>query len=71
MKDHDGRPVDGLLSTDFIVKENGVVQKLSFFTADPFALSVAIVLDTGMSDSELQKVNRTFSGAGGGIRPLR
>ncbi len=60
VKDHDGRRVDGLLSTDFTVKENGTVQKLSFFTADPFALSVAIVLDMGMSDAEVQKVNQTF-----------
>src|ERR1039458_1136815 len=54
VKNKDGRPVDGMLSTDFTVKENGVEQKLSFFTADPMALSVAIVIDTGMSDSEVQ-----------------
>ena len=60
VKDRDGRMVDGLLSTDFTVKENGTLQKLSFFTADPFALSVAIVLDLGMSDSAVQEVNQTF-----------
>jgi len=60
VKDHSGRRVDGLLSTDFTVKENGVEQKLSFFTADPFGLSVAVVLDLGMSDAEVQKVNQTF-----------
>jgi VWFA-related protein len=69
VKDQDGRPVDGLRSTDFTVKENQVVQKLSFFTADPFALSVAIVLDTGMSDAELQKVNQTFSALAGAFAP--
>jgi len=61
VKDRDGRRVDGLLSTDFTVKENGTEQKLTFFTADPFALSVAIVLDTGMPDAALQKINQTFS----------
>ncbi len=61
VKDRDGRRVDGLLSTDFTVKENGAEQKLTFFTADPFALSVAIVLDTGMPDAALQKINQTFS----------
>jgi VWFA-related protein len=61
--------VDGLLSTDFTVKENGAVQKLTFFTADPFALSVAIVLDTGMSDGDLQKVNQTFSALTGAFAP--
>jgi len=61
--------VDGLLSSDFTVKENGVEQKLSFFTADPFGLSVAIVLDLGMSDAEVQKVNQTFPALVGAFAP--
>lgn len=69
VKAKDGRPVDGLLSTDFKVKENGMEQKLTFFTADPFALSVAIVLDTGMSDAALQKVNQTFPALVGAFAP--
>lgn len=69
VKNKDGRMVDGLLSTDFTVKENGIPQKLSFFSADPFALSVAIVLDTGMSDSDLQKVNQSFSSLAGAFAP--
>jgi VWFA-related protein len=69
VKDRDGRRVDGLLSTDFTVKENGTEQKLSFFTADPFALSVAIVLDLGMPDSAVQKVNQTFSALVGAFAP--
>ena len=69
VKDRDGRRVDGLLSTDFTVKENGTEQKLTFFTADPFALSVAIVLDTGMPDAALQKVNQTFSALVGAFAP--
>jgi VWFA-related protein len=69
VKNRDGRMVDGLLSTDFSVKENGVPQKLSFFTADPMALSVAIVLDTGMPDADLQKVNQTFSALVGSFAP--
>ena len=69
VKNKDGRLVDGLLSTDFTVKDNGVVQKLSYFTADPMALSVAIVLDTGMSDAEVQKIHRTFSALEGAFAP--
>lgn len=69
VKDRDGRLVDGLRSTDFTVKENEVVQELSFFTADPFALSVAIVLDTGMSDVDLQKVNQTLSALAAAFAP--
>ncbi len=69
VKDRDGRMVDGLLSTDFSVYENGTKQKLSFFTADPFALSVAIVLDLGMPDAEVQKVNQTFPALVGAFAP--
>ena len=69
VKDRDGRRVDGLLPTDFTVKENGTVQKLSFFTQDPFALSVAIVLDLGMPDAAVQKVNQTFPALVGAFAP--
>ncbi len=69
VKNRDGRMVEGLVSTDFTVKENGTVQKLSFFTADPMALSVAIVVDTGMSDAEVQKVNQTFPALVGAFSP--
>jgi VWFA-related protein len=69
VKNRDGRPVDGLLSTDFTVLENGTKQKLSFFTADPFALSVAVVLDLGMPDSAVQKVNQTFPSLVGAFAP--
>src|SRR5258708_186988 len=69
VKDRDGRMVDGLLSTDFSVLENGTKQKLSFFSADPFALSVAIVLDFGMPDTAVQKVNQTFPALVGAFAP--
>jgi VWFA-related protein len=69
VKARDGRPVDGLLSSDFSVKENGTLQKLSYFTADPFALSVAIVLDMGMPDSAVQRVNQTFPALVGAFAP--
>ena len=53
--------VSGLLSTDFSVYEDGKKQKLNFFTSDPFALSIAVIIDLGMSDIAVQKVNETFS----------
>src|SRR5208283_2354429 len=65
----DGRMVDGLLPSDFSVMENGTRQKLSFFSSDPFALSVAIVLDLGMPDAALQKVNQTFPALSGAFAP--
>jgi len=54
---------------DFVVKENGIVQKLSYFTQDPFALSVAIVLDLGMSDSTCRRSNQTFPALVGAFAP--
>jgi len=61
VKNKQGQRVEGLLAKDFVVKENGVPQKLTYFTSDPFALSVAIVLNTSLPDVTLQQVNETFS----------
>jgi VWFA-related protein len=69
VKDSSGHAVDGLLPKDFIVLENGKKQNLTYFTSDPFELSVAIVLDTNMSDVALQKVNQTYSALAGAFSP--
>jgi VWFA-related protein len=69
VKDSDGRRVDGLLPKDFEVLENGKKQTLSFFTSDPFELSVAVVLDIGMPDVAVQKVNQTYSALAGAFSP--
>jgi VWFA-related protein len=58
-----------LLPKDFQVLENGKPQKLTYFTSDPYLLSVAIVLDTGMADVTLQKVNQTYSSLVGAFSP--
>ena len=69
VKDANGRRVDGLLPRDFTVLENGKKQTLSFFTVDPFELSVAILLDIGMADLAVQKVNQTYSALVGSLSP--
>jgi VWFA-related protein len=61
VKDNNGRMVNGLLSRDFVIFEDGKKQNLNFFTTDPFALSVAILFDVGMPDVAVQKVNQTFN----------
>jgi len=61
VKDSAGRLVGGLLPKDFSVLENGQRQTLKFFTSDPFALSAAVVIDTGMPDVGLKKVQETLS----------
>jgi VWFA-related protein len=60
VKDEGGHLVGGLVNTDFTVLEDGVKQKLTFFTSDPFPLSVAVIFDLGMPDVAVQKVNETF-----------
>ena len=69
VKDSDGRRIDGLLPKDFTVLENGKKQTLTYFTSDPFELSVAVVLDIGMADVALQKVNQTYSALVGAFSP--
>jgi VWFA-related protein len=61
VKDSDGKLVGGLLPKDFSILENGQLQTLKFFTSDPFALSAAVIFDTGMSDVGLKKVQETLS----------
>ncbi len=69
VKDKHGRPVEDLRAADFTVKENGVPQKLSFFSSDPFALSVAVILDIGMPDTAVQQVNKTLPALLGAFAP--
>src|ERR1019366_6301675 len=61
VKDREGRLVGGLLSKDFSVLESGQKQTLKFFTSDPFSLSAAVIIDTGMPDVGLKKVQETLS----------
>jgi VWFA-related protein len=69
VKDDAGHLVDGLLPKDFSVFEDGRKEQLKFFTSDPFPLSAAIVLDTGMPDVALQKINQTYSSLSGAFSP--
>jgi VWFA-related protein len=70
VKDKQGRRVDGLLPQDFTVMENGKPQQLSYFTSDPFQLSVAVLIDLGMADVAVQKVNETYSALVGAFSPF-
>jgi VWFA-related protein len=70
VKDDEGKLVDGLLQKDFTVLEDGVQQRIALFTSDPFPLSAAVVIDQGMSDITLKKVNQTFSALDGSFGPF-
>jgi VWFA-related protein len=60
VKDTDGRLVEGLLRNDFSIYEDGSPQPIKLFTSDPFPLSVALIIDQGMSDTALKKVNQSL-----------
>lgn len=60
VRDRDGRMVEGLTVRDFSVYEDGVRQPINFFTSDPFPLSVAVLVDLGMPDVTMRKVNETL-----------
>ena len=61
VKDGDGRMVNGLQPKDFLVYENGQKQQMKFFTSDPFALSAAVIIDLGMPDLAVKRVQQTLS----------
>jgi VWFA-related protein len=58
--DDSGRLVNGLLPKDFSIYEDGKKRAMNFFTSDPLAISAAVVLDLGMADIAVQKVNQTL-----------
>jgi VWFA-related protein len=60
VKDASGHLVEGLGRNDFAVFEDGVQQQIKLFTSDPFPLSAAVVLDVGLPDQVLRKVNDTL-----------
>jgi VWFA-related protein len=69
VKDSEGRRVDGLRPSDFTVLENGKKQTLTYFTSDPFQLSVAVLIDIGLPDVAVQKINETYSALIGAFSP--
>lgn len=70
VKEDGGKLVEGLLAQDFSIYEDGIPQKLTFFTSDPFPLSAALIVDQGLPDPVLKKVNQTFGALGGAFGPF-
>ncbi|HEU5335922.1 MAG TPA: VWA domain-containing protein, partial [Terriglobales bacterium] len=61
VKDDNGTMVEGLLPQDFAVYENGTKQRITFFTSDPFPLSAAVIIDTGVPSVAFSKVKQSLS----------
>jgi VWFA-related protein len=60
VKDSAGHLFPGLTKDNFSVYEDGVKQRISFFTSDPFPVSAAIIIDVGMPEIALRKIKETF-----------
>jgi VWFA-related protein len=60
VKDSAGHMVAGLGQQDFAVYEDGLPQRLRFFTSDPFPLTVAVVVETELPVSTMKKVNASL-----------
>jgi VWFA-related protein len=67
--DDQGHLVAGLLSSDFSVFENSQKQTMNFFTSDPFALAAAVLIDFGLPDIAIQKINQTYPALEGAFSP--
>lgn len=69
VKDHNGQLVSGLTYHDFQIYENGVQQRMTFFTEDAFPLSVAFIIDQSLPADTMKKVNQALSGLQGAFAP--
>jgi VWFA-related protein len=69
VKDNKGHLVAGLTFRDFKVYENDTREPLSFFTVDPFPLSVAFVIDQSLTSDVMAKVNNSLDAIQGALTP--
>jgi VWFA-related protein len=69
VRDNSGKLVQDLQQDDFAVYENGEKQQVRYFSSDPFPLSAAVLIDTGMPGITLDKVQKTLSAIQGAFGP--
>jgi VWFA-related protein len=60
VRDNSGKLVEGLAPADFTVLEDGVPQRLRFFSSDSFPLTAAVVIFTDLPTSSMKKVNQSL-----------
>lgn len=60
VRDSSGALVPSLGPADFTVYEDGVAQKLRFFSSDSFPLTAAVVIFTDLPTSSMKKVNQSL-----------
>ncbi len=69
VRDKKGQPVHTLDSRQFRVFEDGVRQRIVFFTSDPFPLSTAFVVDQSLPADTMSKVNESLAVAQSAFTP--
>jgi VWFA-related protein len=69
VKDSHGAILPGLTHNDFQVYEDGVQQRITFFTEDAFPLSVAFVIDQNLPSDTMKKVNEALAAFQGAFAP--
>ncbi len=70
VKSSNGALLPGLTYHDFQLYENGVQQQITFFSADPFPLSVAFVIDQNLPSDTMKDVNAALSAFQGAFAPF-
>ena len=69
VKDSKNTQVPGIDWSEVQVFENGVRQHLSFWTVDPYPLSVALVIDQGVTHDTMTKINNALAALQGAFSP--
>lgn len=67
VRDKHGNLVGGLPWWRFRVYEDGVRQRIWYFTTDAYPLSIALVVDATLPSDVMQKVNASFSAIAGSL----
>jgi VWFA-related protein len=69
VKDSKGQLVAGLTFRDFKIFENENREPITYFTVDPFPLSVAFVIDQSVTSDVMAKVNNSLGAIQGALTP--
>ena len=69
VRDKHGKEIPGLPWWRFKVFEDGVQQRISFFTTDAYPLSVAFVIDATLPEDIMNKVTQSLSVVSNGLTP--
>jgi VWFA-related protein len=67
VRSRSGEPVLDLGKKDFRILEDNVEQKITFFSNDPFPLSVVLLVDDDLPQGAAEKVDRSLGAAVGGM----